>query len=104
MVRTLTLTIKGAPCGASTRCVELHGALTGTIRRLPNRIADVGQSFEIKASGTVNPFGMTTGRGTAHGTGFIFRGQESLTLTLVSSAGKVTLTAYSRTVPGFTSP
>jgi hypothetical protein len=103
-VRRLTITVRGGRCGSSTACVQLRGTLTGTIERLRGQLPDVGQSFQIKASGALRPFGMSTSRGSVHGTGFILRGREQMSLTFVSGAAKITLSAQSRVVRGFTSP
>jgi hypothetical protein len=60
--------------------------------------------FTLTAAGTVSPLGRTSLTGTVHGTGFIARGHETMTVTLATARGSVTVTASSGTVPGFTSP
>ncbi len=102
--RRLRLTFHPRACPAQRRCVLLAGRLTGTLTAVASQIPDTGAGFTVEASGPITPLGHLSARGTAHGTGFIAQGHESLRLALVYSAGTVTITAQSRLVPGFTAP
>jgi hypothetical protein len=102
--RRLTITIHGRLCGKSKHCVRIAGQLKGTITAVANTIPDTGQSFTIRAAGIIRGFGHVRVRGRADGTGFIYRGHESLNLTATGHAGRLALYARSGPVPGFTSP
>jgi hypothetical protein len=102
--RPLRITLTGTRCGARARCLRLTGTVHGTIARRLGGIPDVGQSFTIAASGTISPLGRVSISGTAHGTGNIMYGHESMTLKLSDAKGSVTVSAASGRVPGFTSP
>jgi hypothetical protein len=84
--------------------VQLSGRLVGTLTAGPRQVPDVGQSFTIRATGTVKPLGHVAATGTVHGTGFIAHGHESLRLRLARAGGSVTIDGVSGLVPGFTSP
>jgi hypothetical protein len=104
-----TLALTGPPCRprsapASTRCVSLAGRVTGTARAQPRRPADVGTQLALTGTGRVTPLGMVSVTGTAAGPGFIARGRPALTLSLRTSAGRLTITAQGPLVPGFTPP
>jgi hypothetical protein len=101
--RTATLEISGRRCHGAQACVRLTGTLTGRLTRM-STIPDVGESFALSASGRVRPLGHVSATGQVHGTGFIMRGHETLTLRLSNSRGEVDLQAQSPLVPGFTSP
>jgi hypothetical protein len=83
--------------------VQLRGTLTGTLTRM-STIPDVGASYALSASGRVKPLGHVSATGQVHGTGFIMRGHETLTVRLSNSRGEVDLQAQSPVVPGFTTP
>ena len=82
---------------------SLRGTVTGTMLKQTS-LPDTGARFAIAGAGRVKPLGHVSVSGTAHGTGFIARGYESLNLTLSNAKHHVTVTAQSGLVPGFTSP
>lgn len=102
--RRLTITIHGRLCDKSRHCVRITGHLKGTITALADTIPDTGRSFTIRVAGIIRGFGHVRVRGRVDGTGFIYRGHESLHLTATGHAGRLALYAHSRLVPGFTSP
>jgi hypothetical protein len=99
----VTVTLAGRPCHHRTRCSRIAGTLTGTMIRLASN-PDTGEQFALTLHGHVRPLGNITARGTAHGTGFIAYGYESLHLTLANASARVTIDAQSGRVRGFTSP
>jgi hypothetical protein len=103
-VRSAIFTLAGARCRSVARCIRLSGKVHGTMTVVAGANPDAGKQFAIAASGTVGPLGHVEVSGSAHGTGFIAQGRESLTVTLHGSSGSVTVTAQSRLVRGFTSP
>ena len=52
----------------------------------------------------MTPLGSVTATGQVHGTGFIGRGVETMTMRLVNQTGTIELNGKSGTVPGFTGP
>ena len=102
--RRLTITVHGRLCDKSKHCVRIAGHLKGTITALADTVPDTGRSFTIRAAGIIRGFGHVRVRGKVDGTGFIYRGHESLRLTATAHAGRLALYAHSRLVPGFTSP
>jgi hypothetical protein len=101
--RPVTLTLKGRRCRRAVRCVKLIGTLAGTLTGMAS-IPDGGRSFLLSATGRVKPLGRVSATGQVHGTGFILRGHETMTLRLSNSHGAVQVQAESPAVPGFTSP
>jgi hypothetical protein len=65
---------------------------------------DAGAGFAVSGSGTIRPLGRVHVSGSAHGTGLIASGHETLRLTLRARSGEVVVSAQSGLVPGFTSP
>ena len=102
--RSVTVTFAGLPCRGANHCVELSGTLTGTIAAGPGHIPDVGHAYVLSGAGSIHPLGRARGRGAVQGTGFIARGEESLSITVTGASGSVTLDATSPPVHGFTSP
>lgn len=102
--RSVTVTFIGSSCPGGTSCLELSGAVTGTLASATGHIPDVGHSYSLSGSGTVHPIGRAMIRGVVTGTGFIQHGQETLTLTVTGGSGSVTLAALSAPVGGFRSP
>jgi len=102
--RQLTISIHGSLCDKSKHCVGITGQLKGTITGLADTIPDTGRSFTLRVAGIIRGFGHVHVRGRADGTGFIYRGHESLRLTVTGHAGRLALYAHSGLVPGFTSP
>jgi hypothetical protein len=100
-----TITIRIAPlaCRSTPRCLGLKGSLSGRLGWLPVP-SDSGSMALLNLSGKVAPLGNVTATGTVHGTGFIVRGRETLTLTLPGTHGTVKLAAQSGLVRGFTTP
>jgi hypothetical protein len=101
--RRLTITVDGRICGGAKRCLRMTGTLRGTIKEQAAK-PDRGQTFVIRANGTVAPLGKVSGSGGGQGTGFVRDGRESLRLGLVGRGGQASITAESGLVPGFTSP
>jgi hypothetical protein len=102
--RSVTLTLVGLPCAGASHCVALSGTVHGTLAPGPREVPDVGHGYVLSGAGSVDPLGRATVRGGVTGTGFIARGQETLTLILTGVSGSITLEAMSPTVHGFTSP
>jgi hypothetical protein len=102
--RPITVTLRGKSCGGAQHCLRLRGGTRGTLTLMRTRVPDVGSGFALKAAGSVTPLGHTSITGTVHGTGFIARGHDTMSVTLTNTRGSVTVTASSATVPGFTSP
>ena len=100
----MTITLVGLPCAGASHCLTLSGTVHGTLATGPRSVPDVGHGYVVSGAGLVKPVGQATVRGGVEGTGFIARGQESLTLTLTGGSGSVTVAALSPTVHGFTSP
>lgn len=103
-VRHATFKVSGSRCHSTAHCIRLVGSFHGTITVTGPYNPDVGKQFTIAGSGTVNPLGHVEVTGTAHGTGFVAHGRESLQLRLDASRGSVTVTAQSGLVAGFSSP
>jgi hypothetical protein len=101
--RRLSLTIRGAACGARKSCVRLSGTPTGSLRARSS-IPDTGHRYIVSASGPIAPIGRAAVTGTVTGTGFIRRGREQLRLTLRTAHGTITIDAQSAELPGFSSP
>ncbi|MCA1690574.1 MAG: hypothetical protein LC720_09180 [Actinobacteria bacterium] len=104
-----TLTLSAASCPTRpvrtrTRCASLSGRVTGTATARPRRPADVGTTVALTGTGSVSPLGRVFATGTATGPGFIARGRLGLTLSLRTSAGRLTIVAQGPLVPGFTPP
>jgi hypothetical protein len=104
VTRRLTLTIHGRLCNKSKHCVRLTGQLKGTLTAVPHTLADTGARFTIRARGTITHLGHVRMRGSVNGTGFVYRGRESLHLTVITGTGRLALDAHSHLVRGFTSP
>jgi hypothetical protein len=102
--RRLTITIHGRLCDKSKHCVRIAGQLKGTITALADTIPDTGRSFTLRAAGIIRGFGHVRVGGRVDGTGFIYRGHESLHLTATGHGGRLALDARSGPVPGFSSP
>jgi hypothetical protein len=102
--RPLRLVVRGACRTAPGNCRSLSGALIGSIAHAGHQLPDVGNGFTLTGAGPVSPLGHATGRGSVQGTGFIARGYETLTLTLTTSRGSVTVSAQTGPVKGFSSP
>ena len=102
--RSVTVTFAGLPCQGATHCVELSGTLTGTLAAGPGHMPDVGHGYVLSGAGAIHPLGRARCRGAVQGTGFIARGEESLSITVTGASGSVTLDATSPPVHGFTSP
>jgi hypothetical protein len=102
--RRLTVRLTGKACGASRRCLDMSGRLTGTITLRPQIVPDTGGVFDLALGGRVTPLGSVSLHGTVHGTGFVTHGNIMSTFTLHGRRGSVTITAQSGTVPGFTAP
>lgn len=102
--RRLTVTLHGNLCNKSNHCVRISGQLKGRIIALADRIPDAGRSFTIRATGFIRRLGRVSVRGRVHGTGFVYRGRESLHLTATAKAGRLAFRAHTRPVPAFTSP
>src|SRR5262245_5573633 len=102
--RPLTLTFAGTPCApGGTACVVLDGIVHGRAR--PQRsIPDTGEILRLHARGRVSPLRRVRIAGTAHGTGFVSSGRETMALSIADRRGTIRLTAQSEPVPGFTSP
>jgi hypothetical protein len=58
----------------------------------------------VSVAGYLRPLGYVTVTGTAHGTGFISRGHETMLLTVSGGGTSVAVDASSAEVPAFTSP
>jgi hypothetical protein len=101
--RAVTITLAGPRCHHRRHCSRVAGTLRGTMIPRASR-PDAGEQFALCLKGNVRPLGHVTARGTAHGTGFITYGYESLHLTLTDASARVTIDAQSGRVPGFTSP
>jgi hypothetical protein len=101
--KAVTITLVGRRCHHRRHCSRVAGTLRGTMVSRPSR-PDIGEQFALSLKGNVRPLGHVTARGTAHGTGFITYGYESLDLTLADASASVTIDAQSARVPGFTSP
>jgi hypothetical protein len=107
-----SITLRASKCSRSGgqpghRCIELTGSLNGSaVDDLPKHvIADVPRRIRLSgASGHVHPLGTVSARGELTGTGFILRGHRTLTLTLVTRSGSVSLVGEGPRVPGFTPP
>jgi hypothetical protein len=99
--RRITLSIHGASCGTTHHCLTLSARLSGSVTRRPATIPDIGASDSLRLAGGVAPLGQTSARGTIEGTGMIGRGRETMTLTLTSGRGTLTIQATSPVVPGF---
>jgi hypothetical protein len=104
VTRRLTVTIHGRLCDKSKHCVRLTGQLKGTITAVPHTLADTGARFTIRARGTITHLGQVRMRGSVNGTGFVYRGRESMHLTLITGEGRIALDTHSHLVRGFTSP
>jgi hypothetical protein len=78
--------------------------LRGTITPHAKQIADAGDGYSLRLVGSLKGLGATVATGAVHGTGFIARGRETLTLTLRLGRGTITVEAVSGIVPGFTHP
>jgi hypothetical protein len=104
ITRKLMLTFHGRRCGTSRHCVKLTGTVRGTLTAVFGGNPDAGRGFSVHASGTLKPLGHVSASGTVHGTGFIAHGRIEMTLALRTSTGKLTVTAQSGLVNGFTSP
>lgn len=102
--RRLTLALRSPRCGNAKHCVQLTGTLKGTLTTEPQKVPDVGSSFTVRAGGTIKTLGRVSATGSVHGTGFIYRGKETMRLRLDAHGGTITLDARSGLVPGFTSP
>lgn len=102
--RHVTVTFAGLPCAGADHCVELSGTLTGILAAGPGHMPDVGHGYVLSGVGSIDPLGRATGRGAVQGTGFIARGEESLSITVTGASGSVTLDATSPPVHGFSSP
>ena len=100
--RRVTLSIHGASCGTTRRCLTLSARLSGSVTRRAATIPDIGASDSLRLAGDVSPLGQTSIRGTIEGTGMIGRGRETMVLTLTTSRGRLTIRATSPVVPGFT--
>ena len=101
--KAVKITLAGRRCQHRRRCSRVAGTLRGTMIPRASR-PDAGEQFALRLKGNVRPLGHVTARGTAHGTGFITYGYESLHLTLTDASASVTIDAQSGRVPGFTSP
>jgi hypothetical protein len=104
---TLTLSAPSCPTRPvrpGTRCVALSGHVAGVATARPRRPADVGTTVALAGNGSVGPLGRVSAAGTATGPGFIARGRPGLTLSLRTSAGRLTIVAQGPLVPGFTPP
>ncbi len=99
--RKVTVTVAGRLC--TPMCAKLDGKLTGTLTPA-QAPPDVGRSYALDARGTVAPLGRFTATGTVQGTGFIQAGHETITITLSSRRGRLTLSGESPPVPGRSSP
>jgi hypothetical protein len=102
--RTMTATFRGRRCGTAKHCLRLTGDVKGTLTEDAGQIPDAGVSFAFRGQGSLKPLGHVSAAGQLHGTGFIYRGRETLHLVLTARGGRVTVDARSGTVPGFTSP
>ena len=102
--RSVTITLVGLPCAGASHCLALSGTVHGALAAGPRAVPDVGHGYVLTGAGLVRPIGRVSVRGGVTGTGFIIRGQETLTLTLTGASGSVSLIAMSPTVHGFTSP
>jgi hypothetical protein len=102
--RRVAVVIASVPCHHFQGCLPLHGTLTGTMTLVPATIPDTGARATLDLSGQIAPMHKVTAHGTVQGTGFIYRGHETLTLTLTNRRGSVTVDARSALVPGFTMP
>ena len=100
--RRMTLSVRGAACGRTRHCLDLSGRMAGSITRRFVPIADIGASETVRGAGGLKPLGQTSLSGTIGGTGMIARGRETMTLTLATSRGTLTIQATSPVVPGFT--
>jgi hypothetical protein len=100
----LALMFHAAGCANAAHCLKLSGIVHGTLSRESGRIPDAGSSFGVRATGQLRPLGKVSATGTVHGTGFIAQGYEQLQLSVTTPHGKLTVSARSGVVPGFTSP
>jgi hypothetical protein len=101
--RRLRAFLYGDRCGGQPHCLRVHGRLDGTLSEVPTG-PDRGKSFKIDADGNVAPAGQVSAGGRVTGTGFIAYGHEQLRLKLSTGSGRITITASSKRVRGFTSP
>jgi hypothetical protein len=103
-VRKLQLTVVGAPCDDAKHCLRLSGVLAGTIATRAGGIPDVGRRYDLSLSGSLGTLRHVNVTGTLTGVGFIRQGRETLRLNLRTPHARLTITALSPEVPGFTSP
>lgn len=101
--RKATFVFTGKSCRGSRHCLDLEGTLHGTLTRVPSN-PDVGKGYAVRAHGRLDPLGKTKATGTVGGPGNIRYGHEEIQLVLKASHGTVTVRAFSRLVPGFSSP
>lgn len=102
--RPTRVVLVGHCSGSSGRCIDLEGAVRGTLSPGGPRLPDVGRDFGLSGAGRLSPLGRVAISGSVSGTGFISHGHELMKLVLRSSSGSVTIQGVSGPVKGFTSP
>lgn len=103
-MRKLQLSVLGAPCDGAEHCLRLSGLLSGTIAKHAGGIPDIGRRYDLALGGSLGTLRHVTATGTVTGVGFIREGRETLNLNVKTPRGRLTITALSPKVPGFTSP
>ena len=78
----------------------LRGVMKG-MYTTQDRIPDVGRSWSVHAIGGLSGVGLSSIRGTLHGTGFILQGRPGGTLTVANSGGTMTISLVGPPQAGF---